>query len=90
MLVVSAYSRERIPKLRGYVSHTQYEFGSILKFVENIWDLGRLGTTDSRATSIVDCFDFAQSPRTFKRISSSYPREYFEHQPPSYKPVDSQ
>jgi phospholipase C len=90
MLVVSAYSREGSQKHPGYVSHTQYEFGSILRFVENVWNLGRLGTTDSRATSIGDCFDFAQSPRTFKRISSSYSREYFERQPPSYEPVDSQ
>ncbi|HXB84113.1 MAG TPA: alkaline phosphatase family protein [Candidatus Acidoferrum sp.] len=90
MLIVSAYSREGTSKQRGYVSHTQYEFGSILKFVEDVWGLGRLGTTDSRATSIVDCFDFAQSPRTFKRIPSSYSQQYFEHQPPSYEPVDSQ
>lgn len=90
MLIVSAYSREGTSKQRGYVSHTQYEFGSILKFVEHIWGLGRLGTTDSRATSIIDCFDFAQSPRTFKRIPSSYSQQYFEHQPPSYEPVDSQ
>jgi len=38
MLIVSAYSREGTSKQRGYVSHTQYEFGSILKFVEDIWD----------------------------------------------------
>ena len=57
MIVVSPYAKT------GYVSHTQYEFGSILKFVEDTFELGRLGTTDARATSIADAFDFTQSPR---------------------------
>ena len=73
-----------------YVSHTQYEFGSILKFVEDTFSLGRLGTTDVRATSIADSFDFAQSPRPFKPIPAKYSRAYFLRQPPSYKPVDTQ
>ncbi len=83
MLVVSAYAR------KGYVAHTQYEFGSILKFVENNWDLGSLHTTDDRATSIIDCFDFNKA-RTFKRVPAKYSREYFERQPPSYRPVDTE
>jgi phospholipase C len=90
MLIVSAFAREGKSKDHGYVSHTQYEFGSILKFVENIWGLGRLGTTDARATSIIDCFDFSQSPRTFKPISTTYSRRYFQEQPPSYEPVDTE
>ncbi len=36
----------------GYVSHTQYEFGSIIRFIEDTFDLGRLNTTDTRAASI--------------------------------------
>jgi len=89
MLIVSPFAREGKSK-HGYVSHTQYEFGSILKFVEDIWGLGRLGTTDSRATSIVDSFDFSQPPRTFKPIPAIYSRQYFQKQPPSYQPVDTQ
>jgi phospholipase C len=52
MLVVSPYAKH------GYVSHTQYEFGSILKFIEQNWNLGSLGSTDQRANSIGDVFDF--------------------------------
>ncbi len=89
MLIVSPFAREGKSK-HGYVSHTHYEFGSILKFVEDIWGLGRLGTTDSRATSIVDSFDFSQPPRTFKPIPTIYSRQYFQKQPPSYQPVDTQ
>ncbi len=58
MIVVSPWAK------RGYVSHTQYEFGSILKFVEETFALGSLGTTDARANSIADCFDF--SARAFR------------------------
>jgi phospholipase C len=54
MLVVSPYAK------RGYVSHTQYEFGSILKFIEENWNLGSLGATDRRASSISDVFDFTR------------------------------
>jgi len=89
MLIVSPYAKQG-KTTSGYVSHTQYEFGSILKFVENVWGLGQLGTTDTRATSIVDSFDFTQSPRKFTPISSTYSRAYFLHQKPSYKPVDSE
>ena len=89
MIVVSPYARygARGP---GLVEHEQYEFGSILKFIENIWGLGQLGTTDTRATSIIDCFDFTQQPRQFQEIGSSYSRAFFEHQKPSYLPVDSE
>jgi phospholipase C len=90
MMVVSPYARETHPGKPGYISHTQYEFGSILKFIENIWQLGSLGTTDARATSIVNCFDFKQSPRPFSAIPSKYSKGYFLHQPPSYKPVDTE
>ncbi|MGA8097702.1 MAG: alkaline phosphatase family protein, partial [Candidatus Cybelea sp.] len=50
MMVVSAYARQAYPTKPGYISHTQYEFGSILKFIEKVFALGSLGTTDARAT----------------------------------------
>jgi len=40
----------------GYISRTQYEYGSILKYIEGNWSLGTLGATDERATSIGDIF----------------------------------
>jgi len=89
MIVVSPYARESTSG-PGFVEHDQYEFGSILKFIENIWGLGQLGTTDKRATSIIDCFDFTQQPRQFQEIGSSHSRAFFEHQKPSYLPVDSE
>jgi phospholipase C len=71
MIVVSPYARH------GYVSHTQYEFGSILKFIEETFGAASLNTTDSRATSIGDSFDFSQKPQPFATISAKYPQAYF-------------
>jgi phospholipase C len=84
MIVVSPYAR------KGYVSHTQYEFASILKFVEEVWHLPSLQRADARANSIADVFDFSQSPRKFEKIRAPYPEEYFLRQKPSGLPVDTQ
>jgi phospholipase C len=81
-LIVSPYAKP------GYVSHTQYEFASILRFVEDNWGLGRLGPHDRNANSIADVFDFTKSARRFHTIPAKYSREFFEHQPESYEPVD--
>ena len=65
----------------GYVSHTQYEFGSILKYVEQNWNLPSLGTTDVRATSIGDVLNYGQPPRGFTAIESKHDAPYFIAQP---------
>src|SRR5581483_7116649 len=62
MLVISPYVAP------GTIAHTQYEFGSILKFVEQTFHLGSLGTTDVRAASIGNIFHFNQKARHFKVI----------------------
>jgi phospholipase C len=89
-LLVSAYARQTSPSQPGYISHTQYEFGSIIKFIEDNWHLGNLGNTDVRATSISDCFDFTQKPRPFVTIQAKYSKEYFERRPPSGLPLDDE
>jgi phospholipase C len=84
MLVISPYAKQ------GYVSHVHYEHGSILRFIEDQFGLGRLAASDSRATSPAqDCFDFNQSPRPFVPFSSSYDTEYFLHQPLDDRPPDT-
>ncbi len=85
MLVISPYIK------RGTISHTQYEFGSIIRFIENNWKLGRLQlSTDRRAQSIEDLFDFSRAPRKFRPVAAKYSRSFFEHQQPSNKPVDTE
>lgn len=71
LIVISPYAK------RAYVSHTQHEFGSILKFTEKIFDLPSLGTTDARADDLFDCFDFSSRPHPFDPIKAPYGASYF-------------
>ncbi len=77
MIVISPY----VPQ--GEIAHTQYEFGSILKYIEQNWGLGSLETTDQRSTSIVNIFDYHQAPRAFTPIPSKYSGQHFLEEPPS-------
>jgi phospholipase C len=83
LLIVSPYAR------KGVVSHTHYEHGSILKFVEEKFGLHWLAPSDHRANSPDDAFDFAQSPRKFVPIQAPYDKSYFLHQPPDLRPPDT-
>ena len=66
LIAVSPYAK------RGYVAHADYEFGSIVNFVENNWGLPSLGTTDVRAADFTnDFFDFTQSPRPYQTIQGA-------------------
>jgi phospholipase C len=94
-LIISPYSRETSPSHPGYVSHTQYEFGSILRLIEETFNLPYIGPkdkgyTDQRAASLDDSFDFTQPPRPFVRIKPKYPMSLFLHEPPSNEPVDTE
>lgn len=89
LIVISPYART------GYVDHTQYEFGSILRFAEEALGLPPIGPesagyTDSRAPRIEKAFDFAQRPRRFTPIPDAYPAEYFERHAPSGRPPDTE
>ncbi|MBV8147716.1 MAG: hypothetical protein JO092_01335, partial [Candidatus Eremiobacteraeota bacterium] len=83
------------PYVRPHVSHTVYEFGSVLKFIEEIFSLPELGPqsagyTDSRATSILDSFDFSKPPRTFQTIPAPYPASFFFKYTPSLRAPDDE
>ncbi|MBV9717961.1 MAG: hypothetical protein JOZ77_01460 [Candidatus Eremiobacteraeota bacterium] len=77
MLVLSPYAIAGSGSKGGFISHTQYEFGSILAYIEQNWKLGSLGTTDVRARPISDVFDYAQTPRAFTEIPSARSRKFF-------------
>jgi phospholipase C len=83
------------PYIKPHVEHTSYEFGSILRFVEQTFGLPPLGSvsagyTDSRATSIGNSFDFTMTPRAYKAVKSKYPPSFFLQQAPSYKLPDTE
>lgn len=90
MLVVSPYVKVGRGSKGGYISKTVYQFGSIVRFIEDVWGLGRLGTTDTTCKSIVDMFDFKQAPRKFVKIPAVYGQRFFLRQAPSDLPVDTE
>jgi phospholipase C len=90
MIVVSPYVKPGSGSKGGYVSHTVYEFGSIIRFIEDTFKLGRLGTTDATCASMGDMFDYSQAPRSFQLIQARYSRAYFARQRPSGLPVDTE
>jgi len=76
LLVISPY-------VQAHVEHTQYETASILRFVEENFNLGSLGKLDKRAASIGNAFNFAMTPRPFRPIKAAYPQSFFEAEKPS-------
>jgi phospholipase C len=96
MLIISPYAIAG-QGAGGYISHYQFEPGSILKFIENAFNLpslasrygSSLGYTDDRATGIGVAFDFTQTPRPFGTpIPTTYGESYFLNQSPSAVPPD--
>jgi phospholipase C len=86
-IIISPYAKT------NYVSHTRYEFSSILKFTEQAFSLPVLGApadgyTDTRANSLVDSFNFTQKPRAFVKIPAKYPISYFLTHPQSMRVPD--
>ena len=47
-LIISPYARETSSSQPGYISHTQYEYGSILKFIEEAFNLPPFYRVDVR------------------------------------------
>ena len=82
MIVISPFAKP------GYVSHVPYEFGSILKFIEQTFGLESLRTTDARANDLSDCFNFTQPPRRFVPIRAAHSAQYFERQAIDERPLD--
>jgi phospholipase C len=82
LIVISPYAK------RGYVSHVQHEFGSIVKFAEEALGLPSLGETDARADDLADCFDFTQAPRVFELIPYAHDAALTPDAWPPYGPPD--
>jgi phospholipase C len=56
-LLISPYAR------RGYIDSTLLDFTSVLKFIEENWDLKPIAARDTEAKSFMSAFDFSMSPR---------------------------
>jgi len=71
LIIVSPYAKA------GYVSHVTHDFGSILKFIEQIFSLPSLGYADAAADDLSDCFNFSQTPLQFHTIAAPLSAEHF-------------
>ena len=57
MLMISPYAK------KGYIDHTEGEFSSVLRFIEDNWGLTQLTDRDRNADNLTEAFDFSQKPR---------------------------
>jgi phospholipase C len=74
MIVVSAYTPA------GYIDNTRHDFGSIIRFIEQNFQIaeGSLDFADARAsTDLLNFFNFGQSPRAYHMIPAKYDANYF-------------
>ncbi len=76
IIVISPYAKA------AHVSHQYNDFGSILKFIEEMFSLPEVnpsvGYADSYALGdLSDFFDFSQTPLKFTQIPASYDKQYF-------------
>ena len=84
LVVVSQYAK------RGYISHVDHDFGSILKFIEELYGLPSLGYADSRADDLSDCFASDRKKSAFHNIAAPYDSAYFltDRTPPTDADTD--
>ena len=71
LIVISPYARPH------NISHNTHDFGSMLKFIEEVWGLPSLDYADAAADDFADCFDFTQTPLTFQTINAPLTAAHF-------------
>lgn len=91
LIVVSPYAKP------AYISHQINDFGSILKFIEGTFAISNVAPGASPAYAdatgdtgdLSDCFDFTQTPLTFKTIPARLDGKHFvEDKTPPLDPDD--
>jgi phospholipase C len=79
LIAISPYAKP------AYVSHQPNDFGSILKFIEEVFSLQDIDYTNPSAPyadsyalgDLSDCFNFSQSPLVFTPIPAAKGADYF-------------
>lgn len=82
LIVVSPYAK------KNYVSHKTHEMGSILRLIEEIFNLPSLGTRDAVSDNLSDCFNLSQTPTPYEKVQTNHTPEFFMNQKPSGAPDD--
>jgi phospholipase C len=86
LLVVSAYTSQ------AFVSNTRLDFGSILKFIESVFNIpeGSLGFADERAhDDLHEFFNFTKPPRKFKTVAAPLDANFFINDKRPPEPPDN-
>jgi phospholipase C len=83
LIVISPYAKP------ANISHVNHDFGSILNFVEAVFNLNSLGYADARADDLSDCFNFGQQPLHFKPIDAPLKADDFVNDTRLPEPPDS-
>jgi phospholipase C len=55
-IIISPYAKP------GYIDSTTYEFASVLRFIETIFDVPPMTSRDANASDMLGAFDFSQEP----------------------------
>lgn len=71
LVVVSPYAKP------AYVSHVTHDFGSILKFIEEVFGVPALGYADTPADDLSDCFNVQQAPIVFQSFAAPLDAAFF-------------
>lgn len=71
LIVISPYAKA------GYISHANHDFGSILHFMEENFELTSLGYADAHADDLSDCFNLSQTPLVFHTINAPQSASHF-------------
>ncbi|MBA0088387.1 MAG: hypothetical protein HRJ53_25660 [Acidobacteria bacterium Pan2503] len=71
LIVVSPFAKP------AYVSHVTHDFGSILKFIEEVFQVPTLGYADTPADDLSDCFDLTRTPGPFQFITAPRDATFF-------------
>ena len=72
LVVVSAYTPP------AYVNNVRHDFGSILRFIEQNFNLSSLGFADARSTTnLTGFFHLSQTPRPFLQIRAPLDANFF-------------
>jgi phospholipase C len=62
-LIISPWTRAGSNRKGGSIDHTTYEFSSVLRFIEDLFDLEPMTERDAQADPLTGALDFASEPR---------------------------
>jgi len=82
LIIISPYV------LPAHITHVTHDFGSIVKFTEQVFGLPSLGFADAVASDFSDSFNYLQNPLPFKEIQAPLHKDFFLHDTRPHVPLD--